>query len=144
PANSERAAAFLVNFDRNLIGGSSYPTRLYLDGRAHVFDRAFEKFQGFIAGLFANLAQGVVERSLRDRTLPTPHDSVDELCHQRTVVNRIRKNRASFSNSASRHKLLRASLRTLGAVFCTALLAIADSDRIQRAPNHVIANARQL
>src|SRR5262249_53750192 len=80
----------------------------------------------------------------RNRALAAPHDAVDELGHQRTVVDGIGKNGSSLCNSASWHGLLRASLRPLGAVFRAALLAIADADRIQSAANHVITNTWQI
>src|SRR6266566_2645999 len=116
PADCEGAAAFLMNFNRNLIGGSSYAARLHFDSWSDVFNRPFEKLQRFVAGLFANLTQGIIERSFGNRTLPAPHDSVDKLGHQWTVVNRIREHGAPLCNSTSRHKLLRASFRTFGAI----------------------------
>src|SRR6185503_17667920 len=118
--------------------------RFHFDRRSHVFNRALENFQRLVAGLITDLPQGIVKSAFGQRALAAPHDPVDELRHQRTVVDRIGKYGSSLCNSASRHRLLRASLWTFGAVLRTALLAIADADGIQRAANHVIANARQI
>ena len=42
PANRQRAAPLLMNFDRHLIGRSADAALLDLDGRAHVINRALE------------------------------------------------------------------------------------------------------
>src|SRR4051812_33503175 len=117
-----------MNFDGHLVGGSADATRLHFDGRAHVFNRALEDLQRLFVSFFAHLFQSVIKSLFRDRALSAPHDAVDELGHQRAVVNRIGKNGTSLCNSASRHRLLRASLRSLRAILRTALLAITDSD----------------
>ena len=44
PANRQGTAPFLVNFNRNLIGGSSDTTRLNFDGGPDIIDRALEYF----------------------------------------------------------------------------------------------------
>src|SRR5438105_15590032 len=61
PANSQSAAALLVNFDRNLISRAAHPPRFDFDRWPHVFDRSLEDFQLFFPGLFTNLAQRIVE-----------------------------------------------------------------------------------
>jgi len=103
PANCERAAPLLMYLNRDLVCGSSYTARFHFDSWPNVFDRALENFERFFAGLLAYLSQSIVKGSLGQRLLPAPHAAVDELGHQRTVVNGIRENRASFCNSSSRH-----------------------------------------
>src|SRR5690348_6663320 len=92
-----------MNFDRHLISRAAHATRFHLHCGSDVFDRPLEKLQRLVSCFFTNLAQGVVESSLGNRTLAAPHDAVDELGHQRAVVNRIRQHLSSFSNSSSWH-----------------------------------------
>ena len=107
---------------------------------------------------------------LRHRLLAVPHHAIDKLRHQGTVVNRIRKYFASFGNSSSWHIVI-SMWHRLQSVFLvqvpvsasrflllitsrsplvvshrtsTTLLAIRNTDRIERSANHVVAHARQV
>src|SRR5229473_1790036 len=64
PTNSECATSLLMNFDRNLIGGSSYAPRLHFHGGTHVLDGFLKNFERLFTGLFANLSQSVVKSLL--------------------------------------------------------------------------------
>src|SRR5215210_7943247 len=103
PADGERAAALLRDLDGHLVGRAADAARLDLDGRAHVLDGALEHLQGVFAGLLADLRQRPVEDALGRRLLAAPHQAVDELRHQRAVVNRVGEHVASVNNSSSRH-----------------------------------------
>src|SRR5215471_5109347 len=65
PTNRQGTAPFLVNFNWNLIGGSSDTTRLDFDRRPDVINRALKYFQRLFAGLFANLSQRVIKGPFR-------------------------------------------------------------------------------
>src|SRR6266851_9572286 len=52
PADRQRAASLLMNFDRNLIGGSSYAPRFHFYGWAHVLDSLLENLEWLFPGLF--------------------------------------------------------------------------------------------
>src|SRR5712692_7614602 len=64
PANRQRTAPLLMNFDRDLIGGSSYAPRFHFHVRAHVLDSLLENFERLFAGLVANLPQRIVKSFL--------------------------------------------------------------------------------
>src|SRR5262245_47006504 len=64
PANRQSAPTFLMNFNRNLVSGSSYATRFNFDRWPNVFDCSLENLQGLLAGLLTNLNEGGVKGAL--------------------------------------------------------------------------------
>src|SRR5215213_9936458 len=103
PADGETASALLRDLDGHLVGRAAHAARLDLDRGAHVLDGALEHLQGVFARLVADLRQRAVEDALGRRLLAAPHQAVDELRHQRAVVDRVGQHVASVNNSSSRH-----------------------------------------
>ena len=56
PTNRQRAASFLVNFDRHLISRTAHSSRLNFNGWLDVVDSALENLERLFAGLLANSA----------------------------------------------------------------------------------------
>src|SRR5260221_11605670 len=79
PANRQRATSLLMNFDRNLIGGSSYSPRFHFHVRADVLDSLLENLERLFPGLLTNLQQRIIKSLLGLRFLAAPHDAVSEL-----------------------------------------------------------------
>src|SRR2546423_194594 len=104
PANRQRAAPLLRDFYGNLVVRAADAPGFHLDRWPHVVNRALEDFQRLFARLLGDLRQRVVENAFGCGLLTAPHDAVDELRHQRAVVNRVRQNLASLCNSSSWHK----------------------------------------
>src|SRR5215213_1443303 len=157
PPDCQGTAPFLVYFDRHLISRTADASRLHFNRRLHVIDRALENLQRLFAGLVANLPHGIVENALGHTLLAFPHHAADELRHQRAVVDRIGKYFASFGYSSSWHIVLvyPALPRSVLSLFSTrfgpfrsilraSLFAIGNADRIERAANHVIADAGKI
>src|SRR6185503_3564147 len=157
PANCQGTAPFLVYFDRHLISRTANASRLHFNRGLHVINRPFENFQRLFARLVADLAHSIVENALGHTLFAFPHHTTDELRHQRAAVDRIGKYFASFGYSSSWHIVLvypalpRSVLLLLGAGFGSfrsilraSLLAIGNADRIERAANHVIADAGKI
>src|SRR5918911_1997715 len=103
PANCERAPPLLVDFDRDLIGRAADPARFDFDCRPDVIHRALKDFERLFAGLFADLCERVIENIFGDGLLTVPHHTIDELSHQRAVINRIGQYFPLFGNSSSWH-----------------------------------------
>src|SRR3954470_3884807 len=145
PAHRQRQLAGGAHLDGHLIGGAADAPGLHLDRGLDVLDRLLEHLHRIVVGLRPDGLQGVVQDALGDRLLAVLHHHVDELGDQLRVVERIRQDLALRDLSAPGHDLLASlSLRTLGAVLGTALTAGLHADRVERAPDDVIADAREI
>jgi hypothetical protein len=72
-----------------------------------------------------------------------PHHRIHEFLSQRRVIHRIRHNLAGFRSVSAWHTFPLFRSPTLGplrTILGTALLASADTGRIERSPHHVIAH----
>src|SRR5712691_1460240 len=105
PANRQCTAALLVGFYGYLVSRTTNATRLDLNSRLHIVYSALEHLQRLFAGLLSYLLHCPVKDDLGDRFLALPHHPINELGHQRTIVDGIRKYFSSFGNSSSWHNL---------------------------------------
>src|SRR3954462_13679199 len=145
PAHRQRQLAGGAHLDGDLVGRAADAPGLHLDRGLDVLDRLLEHLHRIVVRLRPDGLQGVVQDALGDRLLAFLHHHVDELGDQLRVVERIRQDLALRDLSAPGHDLLASlSLRTLGAVLGTALTAGLHADRVERAPDDVIADAREI
>src|ERR1051325_66926 len=103
PADGQRSTPLLVYLNRNLVGGTADAARLDFDRGPDILDRALENLERLFAGLITDARQRVIEDSLGCGLLTAPHHAVDELRHQRIVIDRVGQHFASFGNSSSWH-----------------------------------------
>src|SRR6185503_6251498 len=143
PADAEREAAVRVHFDRHLVVRAADAARLHLEARLDVVQRLLEHLQGVIAGLFLDDVEALVEDPLRGAPLAVAHDGVDELADQRAVVERVGRQFA-LRNFTSAWHVVFLLLRALCAVLRSTLLPALHADRVERAADDVVADARQV
>src|SRR4029453_1971164 len=106
PAQRERRAPLRVDLDRNLVVRAAHAPALDLERRLHVVDRLLEELERVVLGLLLHDAERVVHDSLRGGALAPVHHGVDELGHERAVVQRVRRNLTARNQSPTRHTLL--------------------------------------
>src|SRR5215217_7714858 len=131
PTNRQGAASFLMYLDRHLIRRTADASRLHFNRGLHVID----------------LPHRIVENALGHTLFAFPHDAADELRHERAAVDRIGKYFASFGYSSSWHiffSLLSAGFGPFRSILRASLFAIGNTDRVERAANHVIADAGEV
>src|SRR5437763_2630968 len=90
PADRERAGAPLRHLDRHLVVRAADAAAAHLQDRGDRLDGLLEHLDRRLAGLGADLLQGVVDDLLGDRLLALRHHAVDELRDEHGVVERIR------------------------------------------------------
>src|SRR5262245_6796442 len=174
PADAEREAAVRIHFYRHLVVRAADATRFHFEARLDVVDRLLEHLQRIVAALLLDDVEGLVNDALGGTALTVAHHAVDELAHERTLIDRVRRNVALRNLSSSRHITesryfgLRMSdcgisdssirnseiryprshmsrfLRPLRAVLRSSLHPSLHADGVERAANHVIANTGQV
>src|SRR5579862_4011653 len=145
PSHRERIAPRRTHFTWDLIVGAADPPRANLDCGADVVERALEDDQAIFLRTLSREIERVIKNLLCQRLLAPFHHDVHELRDGAVVILGVRRNFADAYLSFARHiTLLIASLGFLRPVFRTALAPLLNADRIQRAANHVIADARQV
>src|SRR5690349_5322394 len=103
PAQGQRGRAVGLDLDRHLVGGATDTTRLDLERRTDVVQRALEGHDGVGAGLLLDALEGAVDDRLGDGLLAIEEDLVDQLGHQRGVVDRVDDEGALGRGSLARH-----------------------------------------
>src|SRR5579885_1248612 len=152
PANAQAGSAVLVYFDGDLIVCTAHAPGLHLHERLDVLYGFLEQPQRILFAFSAEAFQCIIENLLRGRFFTVPHHAVDELLHERRCVNGVRENVAMFNQSLSWHSnpLLvrlqsdRLGLGPLSAVFGSSLLPVCYAGGVQRAPDDVITDTRQV
>src|SRR5207244_8826615 len=86
--------------------------------------------------------EAFVEDALRGAPLAVAHHAADELGDERALIERIRRHFTLRNLSSSWHGL--SLLRSLGPVLRAALHPSLNTDRIERASDDVIADARKI
>src|SRR5262249_40175925 len=99
----EREPPGLVDLDGDLVVRAADAPGLHLEHRLHVLDRLLERLEGVVLGLVAHGIERPVEDPLGGRLLAALHDGVDELRHERGLVDRVCQDLALDDDSPSRH-----------------------------------------
>src|SRR5580693_1972870 len=144
PANAERLPAHRANLDRHLVGRTTDAARTHFDGRHYVFQRLLENRQRALLGLGLDQFERAIDDALGGRLLAVVHDRVHELRNDDVPKLRIRVHFTLFSRMATRHLIGSRLLRTLRAVFRTALLTVLDALGIEDAAENVVTHAGQI
>src|SRR5581483_6718364 len=105
PANRQRSATVLIHLNGNLISSAADSAAAHFDARLYVFNSLLKSLNRIITGTFTNLFKRTVKNLFGNGAFAIPHHAVDELCHQRAVVNRIRKNFSASWAASSWHNL---------------------------------------
>src|SRR5262249_49485650 len=142
PADAERQAAIRIHFDRHLIVAAADAARLHFEARLDVVDRLLERLERIVARLFLDDVEALIDDAFGRAALAARHDAVDELRHERALIERVRCD-VAFGNFSSAWHVL-SLLRALRAVFRSTLHAALDADRVERAADHVVADTRQI
>src|SRR5204862_6759077 len=100
PADAEREAPVRIHFDRDLIVGAADAARLHFEARLDVVDRLLEDLQRIVAGLLLDDVEALVDDPLGGAALAAVHDAVDELAHERALIERVRGD-VAFGNFSS-------------------------------------------
>src|SRR5699024_1389528 len=103
PAQRERRRAAGLDLDRDLVGRTTDAAGLVLQGRLDVVQCALERLHRVGAGLLAAALEGVVDDGLGDGLLALDEDLVDQLRHQRGLVDGVDDERALRSGTLARH-----------------------------------------
>src|SRR6267143_793983 len=103
PPDAQRQPAVRVHLDRHLVVGAADAARLHFKARLDVVDRLLEDLQRIVAGLVLDDVEAPIEDALRRATLAVAHHAIDELGHERALVNRIGRDVALRNFSSSRH-----------------------------------------
>src|SRR5262249_19250578 len=119
PADAERQAAVRIHFDRYLVVAAADAARLHLEARLDVVDRLLERLERIVARLFLDDVEALVDDAFGRAALAARHDAVDELRHERALIQRIGRDVALGNLSSSWHGL--SLLRSLCAVFRSTL-----------------------
>src|SRR5690349_16117516 len=90
PADGQRSAPVLVDFDRNLVVRAANSPRFHFQQRLDVLHCLLEQLQRFVAALLLQLTHGFVEDAFRRALFPRPHHRIDELGDQGRAKHRIR------------------------------------------------------
>src|SRR6187401_1720403 len=103
PADAQRQAPVRIHFDGHLVVGAADAPRLDLETRLHVVERLLEDLERIVAGALLDNLEALVEDALRSTALAIAHDRVDELAHQRAVIERVWSQFALRNLSSTRH-----------------------------------------
>src|SRR5262245_62208740 len=103
PADAEREAAVRIHFYRHLVVRAADATRFHFEARLDVVDRLLEHLQRIVAALLLDDVEGLVNDALGGTALTVAHHAVDELAHERTLIDRVRRNVALRNLSSSWH-----------------------------------------
>src|SRR3989442_5477981 len=143
PPHRQRGAPVGTHFDRHLIRRPSDPPRLDLDHGLHAVDRGLEHLERVLLAPILDRHQGLVHDLLGRRLLAADHHDVHELRHEPAPVLRIRQH-FTLGRSRPSHGLTRCALRCLGAVLGAALLTARHPGGVERTPDDVVANPREI
>src|SRR5262245_14089239 len=103
PADAERKAAVRIHFHRHLVVRAADTARFHLKARLDVVDRLLEHLQRIVAALLLDDVEGLVNDALGGAALAVAHHAVDELAHERTLIDQVRRNVSLRNLSSSRH-----------------------------------------
>src|SRR5699024_5472557 len=103
PAQRQGRRAAGLDLDRDLVGGTTDAAGLDLQGRLDVVQGALERLDRVGAGLLTAALEGVVDDRLGDGLLAVDQDLVDQLGHQRRLVDGVDDERALGSGTLTRH-----------------------------------------
>src|SRR3954447_1039204 len=141
PAHRERGAALRLDLDRHLVGRAAHAARLHLEHRADVLDRLLQGDERGVRSLLADLLERAVDDALGGRLLPVEQDPVDQLGHQRVLIDRVWLDRPAYGRALARHLLVAALLR---AVTGTALSAVLHARRVERASHDRVPDTTEV
>src|SRR3984957_4490586 len=140
PAHREGARSARGHLNGHLVGRSADTAGANLEYRRERLDAGFELLDRVLAAALGQDRQCVVDDLLRHRLLAVEHHLVDDLLDDPAAIHGIGLDWPDLGGCATRHRenlLLHAVLRA-------SLLAIPDSSGVQRAPNHLVAEPRQV
>src|SRR6476660_4569180 len=103
PAQGQRGRAVGLDLDRHLVGRATDTAGLDLEGGTDVVEGTLERDHGVGAGLLLDALEGAVDDRLGDGLLAVEEDLVDQLGHQRGVVDRVDDEGALGRGSLARH-----------------------------------------
>src|SRR5262245_19414274 len=103
PPDAERQPPVRIYFDRHLVVRAADAARLHLEARLDVVDRLFEHLQRIVARLVLDDVEALVDDAFSGAPLTVAHDAVDELAHERALIDRIRWNVSLRYLSSTRH-----------------------------------------
>src|SRR5437667_7808279 len=89
PSDAQGCPPRRPDFHRNLVSRTANAPRLDFKNGLDVLDLLFEKLQRFVAGLFLNDVERVIEDVFGGALFPAPHHTVDEFRHQRALVHGV-------------------------------------------------------
>src|SRR6267142_5467458 len=105
PADAEGEAPVRIDFDRHLIVRAAHAPRFHFEAGLDVVDRLLEHLQRIVARLFLDDVEALINDSLSGAALAAVHDAVDELAHQRALIERIRRDVTFRDFTSTRHFL---------------------------------------
>src|SRR3990172_13030128 len=147
PAHGQRHLACGTHFQRDLVGGAAYAPRPHLQHRHRVPHRLLEHLARVFLDALAHLVQRIVDDALGDALLAVLHHFVNYRLHPDATVLGVGRCRMANDFAASWHWRLRSLSRPFGlarAVLAALLLSTLNATGVQRAPDDVIAHARQV
>src|SRR5262245_39828575 len=103
PPDAERQPPIGVHFHRHLVVRAADAPRLHLEARLDVVDRLLEDLHRIVAGLLLDDVEALVDDALGGAPLAVAHDAVDELAHERALIERVRRDVALRDLSSSWH-----------------------------------------
>src|SRR5690606_17818600 len=149
PPQAQRLRPARVHFHRHLVGRPADAAATDLDARLDVVERLTVDLERLLTAALLDEPARTVEDAAGQVLLAVTHELVDQGRDRRVGVHEVGLQLADFGAPSASHRLLRPTLRLLGAVLAAALVALhvaphADALRIERAADDVIPNPRQV
>src|ERR1700693_2077910 len=143
PAHAERRPPIRAYLDRHLVGRAAYATRLDLHRRLAVVHGRLEELERVLLGAVLHGAHGLVHDLLGRALLAAVHHHVDALRHDPAPILGIRQD-LPLRRPRPTHLRRAPGLGLLPSVLGATLLPPGDAGRVERSPDDVVPDARQV
>ena len=127
------------DLDRDLVGGATDPAAPDLELGTGVLHGLLQHGHRVVAGLLGHVGQGVVDDALGQGALAPAQHPVDHLGDQHRVVDG-----SGMSSRRTAGPLRGTSGLLLGAVAATGLIPLPDAGGVERAADHLVADAGEV
>src|SRR3954451_220627 len=135
PPQGERRSPGRTDLDRHLVARATDAPALDLEQRAGVLHGLLERDDRVVRRAFADLLERLVHNALGGRLLPVQQDLVDQLRHERVLVDGIRLDLTPDRRSLPWHPDDPLRRVLLGAVLRPGLAAVPDPGGVERGTN---------
>src|SRR6266536_4496567 len=144
PPQRQRRAARRTDLDRHLVRRAADTPRADLEKGPSVLHRLLERDDRVVRRALADLLERLVDDPLRRALLAVQQDLVDQLRHERVLVDRIRLDLTLDRWSFPRHGPVHLRRDLLPAVLGPGLAAVPDPRGVECGTDDLVADAREV